>query len=85
MMIMEFVDEGSLRGSFSNNFNNTMRENKIKRLYILYYDLNSLHELGYLHKDFHSENVLKASGAEYISDFGLSGPANEQKSDDKVY
>ncbi|CAB5356017.1 unnamed protein product [Rhizophagus irregularis] len=85
MMIMEFADEGSLRSSPTNNFNNTMWENKNKRLYFILYDLNSLHELGYLHKDFHSGNVLKASGTEYISDFGLSGPANEQKSDDKVH
>ncbi|GET61835.1 kinase-like domain-containing protein [Rhizophagus irregularis DAOM 181602=DAOM 197198] len=38
----------------------------------------------YCHKDFHSGNILLAS-ATYISDFGLSGPANEQKSDGKVY
>src|SRR5436305_13751119 len=47
-------------------------------------DLKCLHELG--HKDFHSGNILKESknNYSYISDFGLSGPSNEQKSDDKI-
>ncbi|CAB4409584.1 unnamed protein product [Rhizophagus irregularis] len=38
----------------------------------------------YCHKDFQSGNILQADTT-YISDFGLSGPANEQKSDGKVY
>ena len=49
-------------------------------------DLINLHKLGYSHKDFHSGNILKESEKDYsfISDFGLSGPPNEQKSDDKI-
>ncbi|CAB4421947.1 unnamed protein product [Rhizophagus irregularis] len=84
MMIMRFADEGSLRSSLSNNFNNTMWENKIYRLRNILYDLSSLHKLGYCHKDFHSGNILQINDEPYVSDFGLSGPANEQKSDDKV-
>ncbi|RGB25094.1 kinase-like domain-containing protein, partial [Rhizophagus diaphanus] len=48
-------------------------------------DLQELHDLGYSHKDFHSGNILQINDISYISDFGLSGPANEQKSNDKVY
>ncbi|POG61922.1 kinase-like domain-containing protein [Rhizophagus irregularis DAOM 181602=DAOM 197198] len=84
MMIMNFAYEGSLRSSLSNNFNNTMWENKIDRLFYILYDLNSLHKLGYCHKDFHSGNILQIGNSPYVSDFGLSGPANEQKSDDRV-
>ncbi|RGB39109.1 kinase-like domain-containing protein [Rhizophagus diaphanus] len=85
MMIMEFADKGSLRSSLSNNFNNTMWGNKIRRLFHILYGLNSLHELGYCHKDFHSGNILQITDAyNVISDFGLSGPVNDQKSDDKV-
>ena len=49
-------------------------------------DLRNLHKLGYFHKDFHSGNILKESekNHSFISDFGLSGPPNEQKSDDKI-
>ncbi|GET50531.1 kinase-like domain-containing protein [Rhizophagus irregularis DAOM 181602=DAOM 197198] len=85
MMIMDFADKGSLKSSLSNNFNSTMWKNKIKCLFYILCDLNSLHKLGYCHKDFHSGNILQINDRySVISDFGLSGPANEQKSDDKV-
>ncbi|RGB38151.1 kinase-like domain-containing protein [Rhizophagus diaphanus] len=85
MMIMQFADKGSLRSSLSNNFNNTMWENKIYHLFLILYDLNSLHKLGYCHKDFHTGNILQIDiGSPCVSDFGLSGPANEPKSDDNV-
>ncbi|CAB4443346.1 unnamed protein product [Rhizophagus irregularis] len=53
------------------------------------YDLKNLHKLGYFHKDFHSGNLLQNSDADndnltYVSDFGLSGQSNEQKSDGKI-
>src|SRR5205085_8438900 len=48
-------------------------------------DLKTLHRLGYSHKDFHSGNILQNNINNYLSDFGLSGPANEQKSDGKIY
>ncbi|CAB5216596.1 unnamed protein product [Rhizophagus irregularis] len=39
----------------------------------------------YSHKDFHSGNILRVDDYKsYISDFGLSGPSNKQKSDDKI-
>src|SRR5205814_8881423 len=47
-------------------------------------DIKNLHKLGYSHNDFHSGNILKCGPSSYISDFGLSGPPNEQKSDDKI-
>ncbi|CAB5373289.1 unnamed protein product [Rhizophagus irregularis] len=84
MMILEFADEGNLRSILSNYFNNIMWKRKIEYFHLILIDLRDLHELGYCHKDFHSGNILQA-GAICISDFGLSGPANEQKSDGKVY
>ncbi|RGB37005.1 kinase-like domain-containing protein [Rhizophagus diaphanus] len=50
----------------------------------LAFGLKSLHELGYFHKDFHSGNILQVDQKSYISDFGLSGPSNKQKSDNKI-
>jgi serine/threonine protein kinase len=90
MMIIKFADKGNLRNVLSKNFNNIMWKNKIELLYHSLIDLKELHKLGYFHKDFHSGNILQIeynvdSYDSYISDFGLSGPANEQKSDDKVY
>ncbi|CAI2195579.1 6783_t:CDS:2, partial [Funneliformis geosporum] len=48
-------------------------------------DLKTLHKLGYCHKDFHSGNILQDERFSYISDFGLTGPADKQKSDDRIY
>ncbi len=85
-MIIQFADQGNLRHVLSSNFNNILWKDKIHLLYCLTIDLKNLHELGYFHKDFHSGNILKESENNYsfISDFGLSGPPNEQKSDDKI-
>ena len=90
MMILQFANKGNLRSILSSDFNNILWKDKIKNLYAIIYDLKNLHELGYFHKDFHSGNILQVYyntnyNESYISDFGLSGPANEQKCDDKVY
>ena len=87
MMIIQLADQGNLRHIISSNFNNTLWKDKIKILLGSAYDLSNLHELGYFHKDFHSGNILKDSNIDnysYVSDFGLSGPSNEQKSNDKI-
>ncbi|CAI2190188.1 19882_t:CDS:2, partial [Funneliformis geosporum] len=48
-------------------------------------DLTTLQNLGYCHKDFHSGNILQDRINSYVSDFGLTGPADKQKSNDKIY
>ncbi|CAI2174255.1 16773_t:CDS:2 [Funneliformis geosporum] len=50
-------------------------------------DLTNLQKLGYCHKDFHSGNILQddQQAASYVSDFGLTGPADKQNSNDKIY
>src|SRR5436305_11237569 len=86
MMIMQFADQGNLRHVLSSNFNNILWRDKIFLLLNSIGDHKYLHGLGYFHKDFHSGNILKESANQfsYISDFGLSEPSNEQKSDDKI-
>ena len=85
MMILQFADEGNLRSVLSHNFKNILWKDKIKYLYWLIYGLKYLHNLGYFHKDFHSGNILRVDEHQTsISDFGLSGPSNKQKSDDKI-
>ncbi|CAI2195660.1 901_t:CDS:1, partial [Funneliformis geosporum] len=39
----------------------------------------------YCHKDFHSGNILQDYNYAYISDFGLTGPADKQGTNDKIY
>jgi serine/threonine protein kinase len=83
MMILDLADKGNLRNFLSNNFNENLWNEKIKHLYWIIDNLMKLHKLGYFHKDFHSGNILQTQFF-YISDFGLSGPSNKQKSDDKI-
>ena len=87
-MIIQFTDKGNLRSILSSDFKNILWRDKIDLLRDSAQDLDDLHKLGYFHKDFHSGNILQEGKGEYdyayISDFGLSGPANEQKSKDKI-
>ncbi|CAI2179162.1 19627_t:CDS:2 [Funneliformis geosporum] len=59
---------------------------KIKKLCDISWDLNNLQKLGYCHKDFHSGNILQNEHqTSYVSDFGFTGPADKQNSNDKIY
>ena len=60
MMILKFASQGNLRNVLSSNFNNILWEDKIKMLQESAMDLEKLHKLGYLHKDFHSGNILQS-------------------------
>ncbi|GES72879.1 kinase-like domain-containing protein [Rhizophagus clarus] len=86
VMILEFASNGNLRNFLLRALNIMFWIHKIKLLYDLIVDLKNIHEFGYLHKDLHSGNILLNDYYYYyVSDFGLSGPANEQKSDNKIY
>ncbi|UZO13377.1 uncharacterized protein OCT59_004877 [Rhizophagus irregularis] len=83
-MITQLAEQGNLRCVLSSHFNNIFWNKKLAFVCNIVYDLKSLHNLGYFHKDFHSGNILRGVTT-YISDFGLSGSSsNEQKSDDKI-
>ncbi|GBB89031.1 hypothetical protein RclHR1_01570003 [Rhizophagus clarus] len=84
MMILQLANQGNLRCELSSNFNNHLWKNKLKLLKYILIDLETLHKLECFHKDFHSGNILLGNQVSYVSDFGLSRPANEQKSDDKI-
>ncbi len=84
IIVVEFAKEGNLRSILSTNFSSILWKDKISYLHGLTVDLETLHKLGYCHKDLHSGNILINCLTTYLSDFGLSRPADEQKSD-KVY
>src|SRR6266498_3663279 len=84
IMIVQFADKGNLRSILSTNFSSILWKDKIYYLYFLSFDLINLHSIEYCHKDFHSGNILQGAII-YLSDFGLSRPADEQKSDGKIY
>ncbi|CAI2198812.1 6915_t:CDS:1, partial [Funneliformis geosporum] len=60
-------------------------ERKIEKLCHINEDLTTLQNLGYYHKDFHSGNILQNEVASYVSDFGLTGPADKQNLNNKIY
>ncbi|RGB31169.1 kinase-like domain-containing protein, partial [Rhizophagus diaphanus] len=85
MMILQFAEKGNLKCFLSSNFKNFLWKDKIVYLCGLADDLNSLHKLGFFHRDLHSGNILQnISGGAFVSDFGLSGSPNEQKSCNKI-
>ncbi|POG83086.1 kinase-like domain-containing protein [Rhizophagus irregularis DAOM 181602=DAOM 197198] len=84
IMIIKFANKGNLRSILSNNFKNLLWNDKISLLCDLLENIKNLHKLGIFHKDLHSGNILQDNFATYVTDFGLSGPANEQKSNDKI-
>jgi serine/threonine protein kinase len=91
MMIIKFASEKSLRSVLLSKFNNIFWDVKIRILGHLILGLNNLHKLGYFHKNLHSGNILIHRDEcyncynSYISDFGLAGPTNKQKPDNKIY
>ncbi|PKC57395.1 kinase-like protein, partial [Rhizophagus irregularis] len=85
MMVLKLADQGNMRSFLSNNFNEILWNRKLDFLRLIIVSLQRLHKLGYSHKDFHSGNILQIGNYKScISDFGLSGPSNKQKSDDKI-
>ncbi|RGB34896.1 kinase-like domain-containing protein [Rhizophagus diaphanus] len=84
MMILQFAGKGNLRNVLLHNFNNILWKDKVIYLLWITCCLNELHELKRCHKDLHSGNILIVNYESFISDFGLSGPSNKQKSDDKI-
>ncbi|CAI2192058.1 19245_t:CDS:2, partial [Funneliformis geosporum] len=69
----------------SNPSRKKRRQEVIRILYYTAIDLGSLHKSEYCHKGFHSGNILQDYNELYITDFGLSGPADKQKSDNKIF
>lgn len=86
IMVMEYIKHGNLRQYLNTNKCLGFRE-KIDQLYYVVAGLNSVHEKGLVHCDFHPGNVLlssKIGGKCHITDLGLCRPANETDNS-KVY
>ncbi|POG71932.1 kinase-like domain-containing protein [Rhizophagus irregularis DAOM 181602=DAOM 197198] len=76
MMVIEYAKEGSLRQYLNNIFNLINWEEKLEILQKIAGGLDSIHEKGLIHRDFHSGNMLKGDGYTIITDLGLCQPAN---------
>ncbi|RGB41342.1 kinase-like domain-containing protein [Rhizophagus diaphanus] len=89
MMVIEYAKDGSLRQYLNNTFNSIKWEDKLNNLKNIANGLNSIHEKGLIHHDFHCGNILKDGDYTTITDLGLCQPANVKSSQNeyekKVY
>src|SRR5438128_7162961 len=87
ILVMRYMSGGDLRQLLMKNPTELTWNERIEQLSTLMRDLQTIHKQGFVHKDFHSGNVLWTldSFQNYelcISDLGLSGPANDKE--DKI-
>ncbi|RHZ82421.1 hypothetical protein Glove_109g213 [Diversispora epigaea] len=78
MMVMNYAEYGSLRNMLNNEFEKLNWRKKHNILLEVVIGLTNIHEMGLMHKDFHSGNIVNQSLAlSYITDFGLCKPVTE--------
>ena len=78
---MRFMSGGDLRQLLKEN---PPWSDRLEQLASVMRDLQNIHKAGFVHKDFHSGNILwthdEFQNYELcISDFGLSGPSNDKE------
>ncbi|RHZ68688.1 hypothetical protein Glove_294g133 [Diversispora epigaea] len=82
MMVMNYAKDGSLRKMLNNQFKYLTWRKKFLILSSIAKGLKNIHEMGFMHKDFHSGNIVHQSEFLcYITDFGLCKPASEKDSE----
>ncbi|RHZ84595.1 hypothetical protein Glove_79g36 [Diversispora epigaea] len=85
MMVMDYAFCGSLRNQLNLNFSKLTWTTKIEILLTIVNGLKNIHEMGLMHKDFHSGNIVNRALTEcYITDFGLCKPVSENDPE-KIY
>ncbi|RHZ82042.1 hypothetical protein Glove_114g10 [Diversispora epigaea] len=85
MMVMQYALEGSLRKMLDNKFKELSWHDKISILLHIAEGLSEMHKNHFVHKDFHSGNIVNDSLTKpYITDFGLCGQIFE-KNPEKIY
>ncbi|RIB21375.1 hypothetical protein C2G38_2078444, partial [Gigaspora rosea] len=73
MMVLQYVNNGNLYKFLRSNFRDLNWQAKLKLLLDISEDLIEIHDIGYIHADFHSGNILQHKGISenmksYISD-----------------
>ena len=80
---MNLIKEGNLRSNLLIKKYNPFE--KYRNLMQIARSLLTLHEFNLVHGDFHSGNILLYDIYCYISDFGLSRPANQSNKSKEIY
>ncbi|CAI2166647.1 8495_t:CDS:2 [Funneliformis geosporum] len=82
MMVLKYCKGGNLQNFIQSK--NTLYYDKIYGLSQIARGLYDIHNVGKVHKDFHSGNILFNS-IPYISDLGMCQPVNESKQSEGIY
>ncbi|RHZ75461.1 hypothetical protein Glove_213g53 [Diversispora epigaea] len=78
MMVMDYAEYGSLRNLLNYKFENLTWRKKYNILSKIVIGLTNIHEMGLMHKDFHSGNIVNQGlTLSYITDFGRCKPVTE--------
>ncbi|PKY57758.1 kinase-like protein [Rhizophagus irregularis] len=88
MIIMKYASGGNLHDYLQKNFKEVTWNNKLYILWQISAGLHTIHEVNFIHRDFHSGNILletESSGKWKIGDLGLSQPANSTSLYNEIY
>jgi serine/threonine protein kinase len=87
VMVMEYIEGGNIREYLKSNHKSIGFP--CYRLYSIATGLNSIHQQGLVHRDLHAGNILNSNNEfaphSYITDLGLSQPANSPSEAGKIY
>ena len=80
---MDYAEDGDLRKYMNSNYEALTCNDKLKYLFNIIDGLNKIHSEEFVHRDFHPGNILIMKTAQ-IADFGLTGPADIEKTNQKI-
>ncbi|RHZ78542.1 hypothetical protein Glove_162g61 [Diversispora epigaea] len=85
MFVMSFIEDGNLRNFLKSNFSKLSWLDKLENLYNISTGLDYMHNVANLiHRDLHIGNILSYDHeSSFITDLGLSKPADEISKDGK--
>ncbi|GBC28526.2 kinase-like domain-containing protein [Rhizophagus irregularis DAOM 181602=DAOM 197198] len=84
MIILNYAKGGNLHNYLQKNFINITWNNKLLILQRISFGLYSIHYKNFIHRDFHSGNMLLSTYWK-VGDLGLSQPANNTLSNNEIY
>ncbi|UZO06654.1 uncharacterized protein OCT59_026966 [Rhizophagus irregularis] len=90
ILVMEYASGGNLHEYLQKNFTRIGWQEKLDILFNIINGLQGIHNKEFIHRDFHSGNLLVNLTADYyrnckIGDLGLSRPANDTSTDNEIY
>ncbi|UZO14683.1 uncharacterized protein OCT59_006134 [Rhizophagus irregularis] len=89
MIVMQYASGGDLHNYLQKGFTKITWNNKLQTLWQISEGLETIHNAEFIHRDFHSGNILLTSSYYLhrwqIGDLGLSQPANNTSSNNEIY